>query len=148
MAVERMGQWIRNVFLSKTPKHCIKNTVKELWSSALNFIFLFLKIILLLFNYSCLHFLHPVPPSGFHPCSHPPPWFCLLWTLNLLRSRQAHRAVSAGKGLNSTRVKYSWAPLSAGFRQRVRPRDCDSPLWCLRAWNKFRGKTYITLFFN
>ena len=33
-------------------------------------------IILLLFNYSCLHFLPtPAKPTSF-PCFHPPPWFC------------------------------------------------------------------------
>ena len=42
---------------------------------------LFFKIILLLFNYSCLHFLPPLPPTLSKPtslpCFHPPPWFCL-----------------------------------------------------------------------
>ena len=40
----------------------------------------FFKIILLLFNYSCLYFLPTPPPhpSQTHlpPCFHPPPWFC------------------------------------------------------------------------
>ena len=39
-----------------------------------NFIYLF--IYLLLFNYSCLHFLpNPSKPTSF-PCFHSPPWFC------------------------------------------------------------------------
>ena len=43
--------------------------------------FNFLKIILLLFIYSCLHFPPPLPPTPAKPtslsCFHPPPWFCL-----------------------------------------------------------------------
>ena len=40
----------------------------------------FIKHFLLMFNYSCLHFLpspHPTPdkPTSL-PCLHPPPWFC------------------------------------------------------------------------
>ena len=39
-----------------------------------------LKIILLLFNYSCLLFLSTPPPTPAKPtslpCFHPPPWFC------------------------------------------------------------------------
>ena len=51
---------------------------------SVHFIFLFFcfffKIILLLFNYSCLHFLPTPPPIASKPtslpCFHPPPWLC------------------------------------------------------------------------
>ena len=37
---------------------------------------LFFLIILLLFNYSCLHFLPTPAKSTSLPCFYPPPWFC------------------------------------------------------------------------
>ena len=37
---------------------------------------IFLKIILLLFNDSCLHFLPTPLKLTSLPCFHPPPWFC------------------------------------------------------------------------
>ena len=37
---------------------------------------IFFSIILLLFNYSCLHFLPTPAKPTFLPCCHPPPWFC------------------------------------------------------------------------
>ena len=55
------------------------------WDDTCKYILLFLfffnfSIILLLFNYSCLHFLPPLYPTPakptFLPCFHPPPWFC------------------------------------------------------------------------
>ena len=56
--------------------HCFQIT----FNMSLFYFILFL-IILLLFSYSCLHFLpntpHPTPakPTSL-PCFHPPPWFC------------------------------------------------------------------------
>ena len=43
------------------------------WIKPISF---FKKIILLLFNYSCLHFLPTPDKPTFFLCFHPPPWLC------------------------------------------------------------------------
>ena len=52
---------------------CFRMNISRL---SLHFFFFLFSIILLLFNYSCLHFLPtPAKPTSL-PCFHLPPWFC------------------------------------------------------------------------